>query len=159
MRLAIAAVGRLKAGPERALIERYQERIAAGARALGFSALEVAEVSESRARREEDRRREEGVALLHRIGDSIAVAFDERGKILDSQGFARRLAGWRDGGATALTCVIGGADGLAPEVRERARMVLSFGAMTLPHQLVCVLVAEQLYRAMTILAGHPYHRE
>lgn len=159
MRLAIAAVGRLKAGPERALIERYQERIGGGARALGFSALDVAEVPESRARREEDRRREEGVALLQRIGDSMAVAFDERGKTLDSQGFARTLAGWRDEGAAALTFVIGGADGLAPEVRERARLVLSFGAMTLPHQLVRVLVAEQLYRAMTILAGHPYHRE
>ncbi|MFO7309578.1 MAG: 23S rRNA (pseudouridine(1915)-N(3))-methyltransferase RlmH [Pseudomonadota bacterium] len=159
MRLAIAAVGRLKAGPERTLIERYQERIGAGARALGFSALDIAEVAESRARREEDRRREEGAALLQRIGDSIAVAFDERGRALDSQTFANILARWRDEGAASLTCVIGGADGLAPEVRERARLVLSFGAMTLPHQLVRVLVAEQLYRAMTILAGHPYHRE
>ncbi len=75
-----------------------------------------------------------------------------------SEAFAGRLQGWRDGGRAAVACVIGGPDGLDPVVRERAALVVSFGALTLPHQIVRVLVAEQLYRALTIIAGHPYHR-
>jgi 23S rRNA (pseudouridine1915-N3)-methyltransferase len=86
------------------------------------------------------------------------VAFDERGRSMTSEDLADRLRAWRDGGAPALACAIGGADGLDPMVRERAALVLSFGALTLPHQLVRVLVLEQLYRGLTILSGHPYHR-
>lgn len=158
MRLAILAVGRLKSGPERDLVERYRGRTDALGRSLGFSSLEVAELPESRARRDDDRRAEEGAILLDRIGPAAAVVFDERGASPTSVAFAGRIGAWRDEGRGALACVIGGPDGLDGKVRSRADLVVSFGALTLPHQLARVLVAEQLYRALTILAGHPYHR-
>ena len=116
------------------------------------------EIPESRARRDADRRAEEGAAILQRAGSSLLVALDERGCSLTSETFAQQLAAWRDGGAASLNFAIGGADGLDPSVRDRAALVVSFGALTLPHQLVRVLVLEQLYRGLTILAGHPYHR-
>lgn len=164
MRLALVAVGRLKAGPERTLVERYLGRAGALARGLGLSGPDVIEISEARARREADRRAEEGAAILAKAGelakagDVAVVALDERGRALDSPGFATRLGGWRDAGRPAAAFVIGGPDGLAEEVRARADLVLSFGALTVPHQIVRVLVAEQIYRASTLLAGHPYHR-
>lgn len=158
MKLSIIAVGKLKSGPERELAERYRERAEALGRSVGFMPLEIVEIGESRARREADRRLEEGRAILERAGAAVLIAFDERGRSLTSDGFADRLAGWRDAGAAALATAIGGADGLDQAVRDRAALVLSFGALTLPHQLVRVLVLEQLYRALTILAGHPYHR-
>ena len=127
-------------------------------RGLGFSGLELVEVPESRARREDDRRAEEAAALLDRTRGAAVLAFDERGKSPPSQVLAERIKTWRDDGRAALACVIGGPDGLDARVRERADLVLSFGALTLPHQIVRVLVVEQLYRALTILAGHPYHR-
>lgn len=158
MKLSIIAVGKLKSGPERELAERYRERAEALGRSVGFMPLEIVEIGESRARREADRRLEEGRAILERAGAAVLIAFDERGRSLTSDGFADRLAGWRDAGAAVLATAIGGADGLDQAVRDRAALVLSFGALTLPHQLVRVLVLEQLYRALTILAGHPYHR-
>jgi 23S rRNA (pseudouridine1915-N3)-methyltransferase len=157
VKLALIAVGRLKDGPERELTERYAERAKSVGRALGFPAFQVIEIPESRARRDADRRAEEGAAILGKTASSVLIAFDERGKSLTSEAFAQRLAAWRDAGhATSL--VIGGPDGLDERVRDAADLVLSFGALTLPHQLVRVLVVEQLYRALTILAGHPYHR-
>ena len=158
MRLSVLAVGRLKSGPERDLVDRYRQRIEGIGRSLGIAAFEVVELAESRARREDDRRAEEAAALLERAGSAVLVAFDERGKSPTSEAFAARIKQWRDEGRPALTCVIGGPDGLDPKVRERADLVVSFGALTLPHQIVRVLVAEQLYRALTIIAGHPYHR-
>ena len=158
MRLVVIAVGRLKGGPERDLTERYRGRAEALGRSSGFAPLEIIEISESRARRDADRRAEEARATLERAPSTALVAFDERGSPLTSEGFAERLGGWRDRGLPSLGLVIGGADGLDPSVRERAALVLAFGAMTLPHQLVRVLVLEQLYRGLTILAGHPYHR-
>ena len=156
MKLTILAVGRLKDGPERDLVERYAERAKAIGRSLGLS-LQLAEIPESRARREAERRVEEGAAILDKSASAVVVAFDERGKSLTSEAFAQRIASWRDQGQ-AVTFVIGGPDGLDGRVRAAADLVLSFGALTLPHQLVRVLVIEQLYRALTILAGHPYHR-
>ena len=158
MRLSVLAVGRLKSGPERDLVDRYRQRIEGIGRSLGIAAVEIVELAESRARREDDRRAEEAAALLERAGSAVLVAFDERGKSPTSEAFAARIRQWRDEGRPALTCVIGGPDGLDPKVRERADLVVSFGALTLPHQIVRVLVAEQLYRALTIIAGHPYHR-
>lgn len=158
MRLIVVAVGRLKAGPERELVERYRQRIDAIGRSLGVTGLDLIELPESRARREDDRRAEEGAALLARAGAAALMVFDERGKSLTSEAFAQRVGAWRDGGRPALACLIGGPDGLDPGVRTRADLVLSFGALTLPHQIVRALVAEQLYRALTILSGHPYHR-
>ena len=158
MRLTVVAVGRLKSGPERDLAERYRERAEALGRAAGFSPVEVVEIPESRARRDADRRTEEARAVLERAGPATLIAFDERGRSIPSEDLAGRLGAWRDGGAPALAFAIGGAGGLDPSVRERAALVLSFGALTLPHQLVRVLVLEQLYRCLTILSGHPYHR-
>lgn len=158
MRLVVIAVGRLKAGPERSLVERYEERAVPLARSLGFGTLDLVEIPESRARRDAERKAEEAGAILARLGTGPVVAFDERGAALSSEVVAGRFAAWRDAGEGALHLIVGGADGLDEAVRRRATLTLSFGAMTLPHQLVRVLVLEQLYRAMTILSGHPYHR-
>lgn len=158
MRLAVIAVGRMKSGPERDLLDRYRERIEGFGRSLGVAGFDLAEVPESRARRDGDRRAEEAAAILARAGSAALVVFDERAKSPTSEAFAARLGAWRDEGRAGVACVIGGPDGLDPGVRARADYPVSFGALTLPHQLVRVLVAEQLYRALTILAGHPYHR-
>jgi 23S rRNA (pseudouridine1915-N3)-methyltransferase len=157
LRLGVVAIGRLKAGPERDLFERYRQRIDAIGRGLGVAGLDLVELPESRARREDDRRAEEAGALLARAAAAI-ILFDERGKSLTSEAFAHRVRTWRDEGRSSLACLIGGPDGLDPAVWARADLVLSFGALTLPHQIVRALVAEQLYRALTIIAGHPYHR-
>ncbi len=157
MRLSVVAVGRLKSGPERDLVERYRSRIDALGRGLGFG-FDLIELPESRARRDLDRKAEEAAALLERIGSSAMIAFDERGRSPSSESFAETLKSWRDGGRPGIACVVGGPDGLDPAIRGRADLVVSFGALTLPHQIVRVLVVEQLYRALTIIAGHPYHR-
>jgi 23S rRNA (pseudouridine1915-N3)-methyltransferase len=158
VRLSLLAVGRLKNGPERELVERYRQRIDGMGRALGLSGFDLVELPESRARREDDRRSEEASALLDKVGSSVLVAFDERGRSPSSEAFAERIRQWRDEGRAGIACVIGGPDGLDPKVRQRADLVVSFGALTMPHQIVRALVVEQLYRALTIMAGHPYHR-
>jgi 23S rRNA (pseudouridine1915-N3)-methyltransferase len=158
VKLAVISVGRLKSGPERELAERYRERTEALGRSSGFSPVEIVELPESRARRDADRRAEEAHAILARAGAGVLVAFDERGRSLTSEAFAKRLQEWRDNGTASANFAVGGADGLDHAVRAKAALVLSFGALTLPHQLVRVLVLEQLYRGLTILAGHPYHR-
>jgi 23S rRNA (pseudouridine1915-N3)-methyltransferase len=158
VRLALIAIGRLKDGPERELCERYRERAAASGRALGLSGPDILEITESRARRADERKRDEAQAIAPRLAPGLLIVLDERGKNLDSEAFAARIAAARDSGTAAATLVIGGADGLSDDLRARADLVLGFGALTIPHQIVRVLVLEQLYRAMTILAGHPYHR-
>jgi len=159
MRLIIAAVGRLKDGAERQLLERYRDRFAGMAKRLGFNPVVWHELAESRAATASKRIAEEGAALLKLARDADAIiALDERGKALTSQAFAQMLGKIRDDGAATAAILIGGADGLCPDVRAAARITLSFGAITLPHGLARIVLAEQLYRAATILAGHPYHR-
>lgn len=158
MRVQVLAFGRLKDGPERDLAERYRERAAALGRPLGFAGPDVVELAESRGRRPEERRGDEARRLLARAGPARLVLLDETAPSLDSERFAARIGGMRDAGQGPLAFVIGGPDGLDPAVRGGAADSLSFGRLTLPHQLVRVLVLEQLYRAFTILAGHPYHR-
>jgi 23S rRNA (pseudouridine1915-N3)-methyltransferase len=159
MRLAVIAIGRLKQGPERELAERYRERFDDIGRKLGFRGLEVHEIAESRARDAPSRIADEAAAIAALIPDKSAlVALDERGKSLDSAGFAEQLGRWRDESVPNTIFIIGGADGLLPELRRKARLCLSFGAATWPHQIVRVMLLEQIYRAATILAGHPYHR-
>ena len=159
MRLIIAAVGRLKDGPERALLERYRDRFADLGKRLGLAPVAWHELAESRAATATKRCTEEGAALLKLARDAeFIIALDERGKHLTSETFAKTLAKTRDGGAKAAGIIIGGPDGLSQAVRDAARLQVAVGAMTLPHQLVRVLLAEQLYRAGTILSGHPYHR-
>jgi len=160
MRLVVAAVGRLKRGPERDLAERYRERAAKSGRSLGIRGLEVVEIDESRARRAEDRVVEEAAALAKALPENAAiVVLDERGTPLSSMDLAGTIGQWRDHGRQAAVFVIGGADGVAVRLAGRADLRLAFGAATWPHQLVRIMLLEQLYRCMTILAGHPYHRE
>jgi 23S rRNA (pseudouridine1915-N3)-methyltransferase len=159
LRLAVLAVGRMKAGPERELFERYVKRVSGLAPSLGFSPIEWRELDESRARQAETRRAEEGKILLAAAPKgAFLIALDERGASPSSDAFAREFLRTRDSGAAALAFLIGGPDGLDPALRASAQRIISFGAMTWPHQLVRVMAAEQIYRAMTILAGHPYHR-
>ena len=159
MRLVILAIGRVKAGPDRELADRYCERAAKAGRALGFKSVDIIELGESRAQRASDRIAEEGAALTkHLTGDAAIVALDETGQAVTSESFAAQLGRWRDGGRETAFFIIGGADGLAPEIRKRADLTLAFGKVTWPHQLVRIMLLEQLYRAVTILSGHPYHR-
>ena len=149
----------MKAGPERELFDRYFKRLADNARQVGIGAVELREIPESRARRPEDRRSEEAAALRAALSPQASlVALDERGSSLTSEEFAAEIAAARDASRPAYALLVGGPDGLDTRLRESASRTISFGAMTWPHQLVRVMAAEQLYRALTILAGHPYHR-
>ena len=158
MRLVVAAIGRLKAGPERDLTARYQDRLAAFGRGVALGPIDMIEIDESRARRPEDRKAEEAAALLAQTQGATLIVLDETGRTETSEAFSARLAKWRDAGTPAVALLIGGPDGHGDAVRQAASLVLSFGAMTFPHQLVRALALEQLYRAATIIAGHPYHR-
>lgn len=159
MRIAIAAVGRMKQGPERELAGRYLERAIASGKPLGLNGFDVSELTESRASSSPARKAEEAKALRAALPDGIIVALDERGRTLGSEAFANLIARWRDDGRPAVSFVIGGADGLDPGFVKAADLTLSFSPLTWPHQLVRIMLAEQLYRATTILSGHPYHRE
>ena len=165
MRLLLLAVGRLRGGAERELAERYVTRAAQTGRAVGLHPFDVVELPESRAGSAEARKREEAEAIRARLPTDAAVTlFDERGRAISSRDFARALGEARDAGRVAAAYVIGGPDGLDASLREGTRLregarVVSFGAMTLPHRLVRIVAAEQIYRATTILSGHPYHRD
>ncbi len=159
MKIAIIAVGRLKAGPERELVARYHERLSGLGKGLGLSGPFVTEVNESPARTADARKAQEADGLISAIApDSLAIRFDEQGRVISSEEFAEMIRKRRDDGAKSLTFLIGGADGLHADVADAAPEALSFGAMTIPHQLVRVLLMEQLYRTATLLSGHPYHR-
>ena len=158
MRLIVIAVGRLKQGPERELAERFRERFDDIGRKLGFRGLDIHEIAESRARDAATRMAEEAAAMSAHFSEKYGlIALDERGKSIDSAAFAGHLGRFRDA-ATDIIFVIGGADGLSPELRRKAQLVIAYGAATWPHQMVRVMLLEQIYRAATILAGHPYHR-
>ena len=159
MRLLIAAVGRLKAGPERELLDRYVERANAAGRAVSLGPLEISEIAESQDRRPSDRMADEARRLESALPKgSKRILLDAGGKALGSEDFAARLAAMRDQGASGTVFLIGGADGLDPALKARADLTVSYGAATFPHQVVRILLAEQIYRAITILSGHPYHR-
>ena len=159
MRISLFAVGRLKTGPEKDLASRYLDRFAKAGPAVGLELSKLIEIQESRAANAETRKREEAGALEKALPEgAILVLLDERGKALDSAAFADLIARYRDNGKRDLMLAIGGADGLDPGLRAGADMILNLGSMTWPHQLVRILIAEQLYRAVTILSGHPYHR-
>jgi 23S rRNA (pseudouridine1915-N3)-methyltransferase len=159
MRVSVFAIGRLKTGPDRDGVERYLDRAGKAGRALGLTSISVREWDESRAARTEDRREAEARLMVEALpAGAVLVALDERGRSLTSPEFAQRVGGWRDSGRGDLVFAIGGADGHGDAIRTRADLLLSFGAMTWPHQLVRLMLAEQIYRVTTILAGHPYHR-
>ena len=159
MKLRILAVGRAKTGPESALIAEYQKRL--------HWPLAIEELEEKRAVSGAELKAREGALLQAAIertaaksgGKPVLVALDERGKSLGSRDFAARLKAWEDQGAPEILFLLGGADGLAAEIRDRAALVLSLGQMTWPHLLARAMLVEQIYRAQQILAGHPYHRD
>ena len=158
MRITLFSVGRLKDGPERELAVRYLSRAAASGRALGFSGFTNIEISESHASRSQDRKAEEAREIIAKLGESLVISLDERGKAITSAVFAETLARLRDAGNSSLCFVIGGPDGLDETIRTKSVETIAFGAMTLPHQIARIVLSEQIYRAMTILSGHPYHR-
>jgi 23S rRNA (pseudouridine1915-N3)-methyltransferase len=159
MRLLIAAVGKLKQGPERDLFEHYLARTETAGRKLGVAPVGLIEVPESRGPTPAARMAAEGITMLSRIPPNHKlICLDRRGEFIESHELAAALGHFRDTGVAGVACLVGGAEGLAPEVLIRADRKISLGPLTLPHGLARIVLAEQLYRSMTILAGHPYHR-
>ena len=155
MRVTLCVVGRLRAGPERDLIDDYLTRFDRTGRALGLGPASVIEVEDKKGGGSVA----EAALLRKAIPDgAFLVTMDERGKVMTSPEFANKLAGWRDNSQRDLAIVIGGADGIAPDLRAEADFSLSFGKMVWPHMLARVMLTEQLYRAANILSGGPYHR-
>ncbi|MDR3513960.1 MAG: 23S rRNA (pseudouridine(1915)-N(3))-methyltransferase RlmH [Caulobacteraceae bacterium] len=154
MKISIIAVGRLGRIAEAGLALAYAERATAAGRSLGLGPVDVVEVEARKPGKAS-----EAEALIAQIGDAHLVACDEHGAALASRDFAGRLAALRDQGTRRLAFVVGGADGLDPGLLRTARERLAFGPQTWPHALVRVMLAEQVYRAVTILAGSPYHRD
>ncbi len=155
MQLDILAVGRMKSGPELDLFEDYRTRIDRTGRPLSLGPLGLIEIDERKAKS----RVEQSAALAEKLPDgAISIALDERAVPAKSEDLANDLARWRDDGRQRACFLIGGADGHDPALRDRADLILSFGPMVWPHMLVRVMLAEQLYRSCSILAGTPYHR-
>jgi 23S rRNA (pseudouridine1915-N3)-methyltransferase len=159
VRILIACIGRLKDAEEREIVARYAKRFDQTGRALGLGPIEIAEIPEARAARPEARRSDEALRLVKLASQSAAqFVLDGEGKSLSSEAFARLLAKTRDSGVKSAAFLIGGPDGHGAETMTAATVRLSLGPLTLPHGLARVVLVEQLYRAATILAGHPYHR-
>ena len=155
MRVTLCVVGRLRAGPERDLIDDYLTRFDRTGRALGLGPASVIEVEDKKG----GGSTAEALLLRKAIPDgAFLMTMDERGRVMTSPEFANKLAGWRDNSQRDLAIVIGGADGIAPDLRAEADFSLSFGKMVWPHMLARVMLTEQLYRAANILSGGPYHR-
>ncbi len=153
------AAGRLKPGPEKTIAEDYLTRAQGLGRKCGISRIAVTEFNESQASSPAARMAEEARLISGALAPkSFTIVLDERGKALPSEAFADLLRRHLDGGTAEMAFLIGGPDGHAPETREQAGLLMSFGPMTWPHRLVRVMLFEQLYRAITIIAGHPYHR-
>ncbi len=161
MQLGIIAVGQMRGAGEMPLVEDFHRRIEVSGRQLGISGLSILELREKRGLTGGEKKRSE-IAL---IADALArrngplIVLDETGKSLTSRDFADRLQSWIERGDSDVTFVIGGADGLDDTIRAHADMVLSFGPMTWPHMLTRVLLCEQIWRAVSILTHHPYHRD
>lgn len=160
MRLAILAVGRMKSGPERELYDRYADRISKSGKALHFMGPDLHEIVESRAQDTQKRKSEEAEQLIQLAGEGARIiVLDEKGKDLTSQEFSQLLKTEQDMGTQRLAFAIGGPDGHGDELKSVAVRKIRLGAMTWPHQIARILLVEQLYRGITILSGHPYHRE
>jgi len=159
MRIVLLSVGKLKPGPERVLADDYLERAKGGAREIGLSGPDMRELAVSRLARIDERRAEEAKSVLAACAPGSRLALlDERGQMVGSEEFAADIRRARDGGAPAYVVAIGGPDGFDQTCRDRAGLVAAFGRVTWPHQLMRAMAAEQIYRATTILRGHPYHR-
>ncbi|MBX9711194.1 MAG: 23S rRNA (pseudouridine(1915)-N(3))-methyltransferase RlmH [Xanthobacteraceae bacterium] len=159
MRILVIAVGRLKQGPERELADRYLTRFEDIGRKLGFRGAAIHEIAESRHSETKARIAEEATAIAALVPEkSVLIALDEGGDNIDSVTLAGHLGRWRDDSMACAVFMIGGADGLSPELRRKVKFTLAFGKATWPHQIVRIMLLEQIYRAATILSGHPYHR-
>jgi len=160
MRVLVLAVGRLKRGAEAELAARYEKRVLQAGRRSGLRDIDIVEIRESRAADAGKRMIEESIAIASLVPEgAMTVILDERGDNIGSAAFAEKLGNWRDNGVPAAAFIIGGPDGIAPSLRDKAKLKLAFGAATWPHQLVRIMLLEQIYRAITIMSGHPYHRE
>lgn len=154
MRIAVVAIGRLSRSPETDLVKLYVDRATAAGRALGLGPVEVVEV-ESR----KPGKAAEAEALRAHLAESHVIACDERGNARASRAFADEIGALRDRGVRRLVFVIGGADGLDPELAKAAQGTLAFGPQTWPHALARAMLCEQIFRAVSILGGSPYHRD
>ncbi len=154
MKIAIIAIGRLARSPETELVRLYVDRATASGRALGLGPVDVVELEARKPGKAA-----EAEALRPHLADSHVIACDERGKARDSRGFATEIGMLRDRGVRRLVFLVGGADGLDPELVKATQGVLAFGPQTWPHALARAMLAEQIYRAVSILAGSPYHRD
>lgn len=158
MRLTVAAIGRLRGGPESDLVEEYASRIRAVGKPLGVTRFDLKEFEAPKGLAGPPRQERESSLLLEATKDARRVVLDERGDNISSEALATRIGRWRDDGAGEIAFLIGGADGHHAALRESADLRLAFGKATFPHLLVRVMLVEQIYRVMTILSGHPYHR-
>ena len=160
MRLSILAVGRMKSGPERELYDRYADRISKSGKALHFMGPELHEIVESRTQEPQKRKSEEASQLIQAAGEGARIILlDERGKDFSSQEFSQLLKSEQDMGTAKLAFAIGGPDGHGDELKNTSVRKIRLGSMTWPHQIARILLVEQIYRGITILSGHPYHRE
>jgi 23S rRNA (pseudouridine1915-N3)-methyltransferase len=159
MKIGIAAIGLLKSGPEKELAAEYEQRIQAAGRSAGITGFQVQDWAESRAATADLRKAEEAKRLWSAVpDDGTAIVLDERGKALTSTEFAKLIEQQAQSGCRNLNFLIGGPDGHAADTRTRALKTLSFGPMTFPHRLLRVMLLEQIYRSVTIIVNHPYHR-
>ncbi|TYC49330.1 23S rRNA (pseudouridine(1915)-N(3))-methyltransferase RlmH [Rhodobacterales bacterium] len=159
MRFTISCIGRMKAGADKDLFDRYMDRARKTGRGLGITDVSLHELPESRAQRPDDRKTEEAGNLLQGLAPGTRlIVLDENGRNMTSPDFSRKLEDWKDEGVPDVVFAIGGADGHGRSLLDRADLKLALGAMTWPHQIARILLAEQIYRAMTIQSGHPYHR-
>ena len=159
MRIAISAIGKLKDAEERAIVARYAKRFNGAGKSLGLGPIDIREFPESRAAGADERKRDEAARLIKDIGaGDTTVVLEPTGKSLTSEAFSAFIRDTRDGGSKSCIFLIGGPDGHGEAALASASLKLSLGALTLPHGLARVVLVEQLYRAATILSGHPYHR-
>jgi 23S rRNA (pseudouridine1915-N3)-methyltransferase len=159
MRLQVLAIGRLKAGPEKTLAEEYQTRLEGLGRKAGITRLTITDFSESQAQMTNQRQDEEAKLLITALAPkAFTIVLDERGKSLSSAGFSQLLQRHLDQGTQDLAFLIGGPDGHSAETRKNAGQLVALSEMTWPHRLVRVMLFEQIYRAVTIMVNHPYHR-
>jgi 23S rRNA (pseudouridine1915-N3)-methyltransferase len=159
MRLIVAAIGRLGATNENELVKDYVRRASLTGRSLGLGPVELLEI-EPKASVKHPTKAQEALAITSALGeDALLIACDERGLALSSRQLAAKMDKLKDDGHRRLAFVIGGADGLDPDLVAAAHMALAFGPQTWPHALVRVMLAEQIYRGVSILAGTPYHRD
>jgi 23S rRNA (pseudouridine1915-N3)-methyltransferase len=159
MRIAISAIGKLKDAEERAIVARFAKRFNGAGKSLGLGPIDIRELPESRAADAGERKRDEAARLIKDIGaGDTVVVLEPTGETLTSEDFSAFIRTVRDGGDKSCVFLIGGPDGHGAAALASASLKLSLGALTLPHGLARVVLVEQLYRAATILSGHPYHR-